>query len=105
MAETASDAKRKLDELRTRLSSLTISQDVQSSFGARNRARVAGRMRARRHFDWRAMVIFVAVAAAAGYLGSLWLVIPLWVAACIAAAALLINGVVAIFEDWRKLND
>jgi len=49
------------------------------------------------------MAIFAIVVAVVGYLGSWWLKMPYWIAASIVAAALLINGLIAILEDRRDL--
>ena len=52
-------------------------------------------------FDWRGAVGFVVLTAVAGFLGAWWLGIPYWVATGVAAAALLINGLIIIWEDRK----
>jgi hypothetical protein len=55
-------------------------------------------MNIRWRFDWRGAVGFALIAALLGCIGAWWLNLPWWVAACIGAGALLINGIIIAFE-------
>jgi hypothetical protein len=58
-------------------------------------------MKGLKHVDWRATTIFLVIVAIGGYVGSRCLNIPYWIAASVAALALLVNGVIAIVEDGK----
>jgi hypothetical protein len=57
----------------------------------------------RNFFDWRGAVGFIVISALAGFLGEWWLGIPYWVATGFAAFALLVNGLIIMWEDRKGI--